>query len=365
MAAPMSPARWIAVGLTTLVLVSSVEIIRRRVQSPPGGTVRPVAPVEPRIVVFPFGDATGAGRTWFGDGLAGDVAQALGAIDGFVVRPRSLDFEPSAMAARSSAPFRDDTSAIRIARDLGASIALTGTVSLDNGRTEILIRLLGVDDRRLIWSGTYWRDRAALPAFAAELTLAVGEALHATPSPSLDRVLAQEQLDHPGAFDLYLEGLVQRQRGNPTSLRRAAALFREATRRDPRFPRAWGALAWALQLLGEHGADTAPHAEWRSAVERAVALDSLSGEAVLRQAVLRFRLDRDRFRASVGFERALRISPGSLDAHLEYAKFLVATGRRDSALALLDRAMLGDPWYGEIKQRILGSDWGQHEARLR
>jgi tetratricopeptide (TPR) repeat protein len=86
----------------------------------------------------------------------------------------------------------------------------------------------------------------------------------------------------PLALQYYQRGLETRGQRSIEQAEQGAALFREATRIDPQFADAWGALAWSYRGLLEYG--PRPDAErlrslCRSAAARALELDRDNAEA--------------------------------------------------------------------------------------
>lgn len=95
----------------------------------------------------------------------------------------------------------------------------------------------------------------------------------------------------PLAVQYYERGLATRGQASLEQSEQGAALFREATRIDPRFADAWGALAWSYRGLLEFAPsrpDSARlHALSRSAAARALELDADNVEAAAALLLLR------------------------------------------------------------------------------
>jgi serine/threonine-protein kinase len=127
--------------------------------------------------------------------------------------------------------------------------------------------------------------------------------------------------------------------------RRAADLFGQAIRRDSTFAEAWVGLASAYQELSQVGGPTPVETLvlWRRAIDRAIALDSLNGEAYAQRAQVHEVFEWDFPAADVDFRRAIELSPGSAETFMSYAQFLNVVGRDDSALAVMRRAIALSP----------------------
>ena len=101
----------------------------------------------------------------------------------------------------------------------------------------------------------------------------------------------------------------------------------------------------ALVLLPEYGGgavrDVIPRAD--SAINRALALDSLNAQACAAQGYLRKSYDFDWAGADSSYRRALAIDPNDATTHQWLGELLSAVGRPADAMEEYDKAVLLDP----------------------
>ncbi|MBW8839351.1 MAG: hypothetical protein JF602_05795, partial [Gemmatimonadetes bacterium] len=174
---------------------------------------------------------------------------------------------------------RLDVSDVRtVARDLGVRLLVTGTLREQNGQVTISAQLNDSSSRAELWAGTFVRESEDFGAIADDIVRTIADTLHAR---FADRVAARPQqvstlgTTNPEALDLYLLGQEQLKRRGE-GVRQSIANFERAVRLDPKFARAYAALATALQLYPYFGG-TRPEDVKDSTIataNRALALDS-------------------------------------------------------------------------------------------
>jgi hypothetical protein len=112
------------------------------------------------IVVQPFRTIGGDVEPWSGLGLAQEVRAALDTVKGLQVRPA----EGHGYVA--------------------ADYLLTGSISRRDLRRDIGVELLRLRDRKVLWTGTYWRTASNLASFSTELAEAVVTAIRLDAKPA-------------------------------------------------------------------------------------------------------------------------------------------------------------------------------------
>ena len=222
------------------------------------------------IAVLPFESQGGdTANVYFAEGMADELTTALSAVDGLSV------------AATSSAfTYRGKTVDPReVGRALNVSAVLQGRVRRAGSVLRVTAQLTNAADGLVLWSRRY--DREAKDVFAVqddlvrEIVGALRATLTARPGTSPTRGTRDV-----AAYDLYLRGLYfLNQRG--TGVARSIPYFQQAIGRDSMFARAWAQLGTAYGFLPIF--DTVPRdtsfREARTAIDRALRLDSLSAEA--------------------------------------------------------------------------------------
>lgn len=150
------------------------------------------------------------------------------------------------------------------------------------------------------------RLAAASSGGVSRRTLVAGSAVALAAAGGAAWLLTRpERQPLPLAMQYYQRGLATRGQASLQQSEQGAALFREATRIDPRFAQAWGALAWSYRGLLEFAPSRPDSAQLRalsrSAAARALELDPDNVEA---QAALL--LLNPFYRNWLGIERGLR-----------------------------------------------------------
>lgn len=295
------------------------------------------------IAVLPFVNVSGrAEDVPFTDGLADELLNLLGRIDGLKVAARTSSFA-----------FRDRADDIRAIGDsLGVLTVLEGTVRRDGQRVRVTANLINVADGMHIWSDQYDDDLSNIfqvqerlaRAIAAELELRLGDAV------------ARRAPVNVEALDLYLTGLDRfRQRGSVMLVREAIDYFERAIAIDPAYAEAYGGLAMAYAVLP--GWDTVS-TQWaaeraRYAAERAIQLDDRLPEphAALCQAL---GLSEWQWAEAESACRAAIQRNGSFAiAHAWLGELLAVVGRFEESRVALDRARLLDG-YSPIVHHMAG-----------
>ncbi len=189
--------------------------------------------------------------------------------------------------------------------------------------------------------GRYWLAGAA----AAALVVGGGTMLLLGRGSRAPMPAAAHYQPSPQVADLYLQGRYNLERRSAESLNRAAQLFGEAIRRDPRYAEAYAGLASTNLLLREYAGvpDATAYPRARAAARQALALDERLADAHAALAFVTFFYDHD-FNAGLGgFERAVALNPGSVIARHWYATALLHADRVPDALIQIDAAQRLEP----------------------
>lgn len=141
----------------------------------------------------------------------------------------------------------------------------------------------------------------------------------------------------PQAMKLYLHGIENRGQGSLQQSEQSVSYFREATRIDPNFAEAWGALAWGYRGLLAYGPrpDTVSvEAQCQSAAKRALALDPDNADASSALLLLK-PFYRRWAEVEEGCRRLLDRHPGNSILQFNLGQVLCDTGRWRAAIPIL------------------------------
>jgi len=204
------------------------------------------------------------------------------------------------------------------------------------------MELVDVANGVQLWSQAYERDSRDAFRVQNEIARAIASALRVqltgNSRPAGDGTESSE------AHDLVLRARYQSNQYTAASLERAVTLYGQALTLDSTYAAAWSGLAEAWIRTADDfvpGSEAVPHI--RVAVTRALHLDSTLADAHSQYASLLGYYDRNYAAADREYVRALTLDSTLSGASQDYANLLLAVGRRDSAAAVLRRALRIDP----------------------
>jgi TolB-like protein/Tfp pilus assembly protein PilF len=276
------------------------------------------------LVVMPFANLTQDGD-WFAASFTGEIIDTLERVPGLHVVGRTSAFKIEGDAGR----------------DLGVAAVLEGTVSQAGGRLHIAMTMTRSSDGYRLWKTDFDRPARDLRKAHEDVAKAVAGRLRVRlPAVSSHRHLPVEQ-----AYAAYLQGRYLFDQANAETLNQAEERLQEATAIDPNFGAAW---AW-LSIVREYrvAAGMARPNQLmpgsRDAAERAMALDSESGEAHLALGIVKLQYDWDWAGAKEELDRAAHAFSESPFALEWRARWFQTQGRMSEAISETDRAMSLDP----------------------
>jgi TolB-like protein/tetratricopeptide (TPR) repeat protein len=296
------------------------------------------------IAVLPFANTSGSpDDDYFSEGLTDELAHALAHVPGVRVAGRSSSY---AFKGKS-------VSAAEIGKSLGVVSVIEGAVRRSGERLRVTTQLVRTSDGTVLWDSAYQSQSRDVFAVQDSLTRAVVASL--APALGLPEVrgdtgvravLADVKRGTPDgeAYELYLKGMYYWHERGATNVARSIELFQQAIARDPKFARAYAALAFAYETLGVYVPDPSDStfALIKANARRAFALDSTLADAQLAVAGPlsregRFAESEARYRA------AIRSEPSNVFAHHTFGAVLLDLGRTDEAIAELRLATRLDP----------------------
>ena len=143
-----------------------------------------------------------------------------------------------------------------LARRLGVSHVLEGSVRRADNRVRVSAQLIDAASDAHLWAGNYDRDLTDVFAIQSEIALAIVDELELSLDPRAAVRLAERPTDNMEAYELYLEGRERLGRPPPDplpgpeeirdNLGQIEALFRAAIDKDPEFAAAHAALGYTL-----------------------------------------------------------------------------------------------------------------------
>ena len=323
------PALIAAAAAAILLLMVFGE---RVTDSPAKPRPSPVAAAENSIAVLPFIDMSeGQDQGHFSDGISEEIlnrlAQAkdlrvIARTSSFSLRDRSLDVA-------------------EIAKRLNVTHVLEGSVRKSGDRFRITVQLISTSNSSHVWSDTFDRGLGDVFAVQDEIATAVAAALQATLERGNPKARSPANFD---AFEKFAQGEFFYYRRAPGDIERSVKYYEEAVSIDPRYARAWAALAGAYSYLAwtGSGVDKVLQRRQGEAARKAVELDP--GLAVAHARLAQFydetmnkkkRDEHERLARELDPEDPLVLSYLSGEAF--------ERGDLDQAIAMQRRALTRDP----------------------
>ncbi len=254
------------------------------------------------ICVLPFANMSDdPQQEYFSDGISEDIITDLSKVSALFIVARNTAFT-----------FKGKSVDVpQVARQLGVSHVLEGSVRKAGGRVRITAQLIDGATGGHVWAERYDRDLTDIFALQDEISQAIVAALRLKLLPEEKKAIEHRGTSSVDAYNLYLMARQQLVTGNAGDFRREDAIIRLCSRAvqiDPDYARAWALMAHAQAYL--HYSRGKGEEDGLAAAEKALALDPALAEphAVKAQILL----DRDGFdEALVEIETAARLDPDS------------------------------------------------------
>jgi TolB-like protein/tRNA A-37 threonylcarbamoyl transferase component Bud32/Tfp pilus assembly protein PilF len=301
---------------------------------------------EPSIAVLPFANLSAdTEQEYFCDGMAEEIINALGNIEGLRVASRTSAFM-----------FKDKQEDIReIGRKLNVETLLEGSVRKSGNRLRITAQLINVADGYHLWSQRYDREMEDVFAIHDEMSLAIVDELKGKLLGEEKEAIVRRHTNNPEAYNLYMRGRYYWNKRTEAGVRKGIECFQEAIEKDPTYALAYAGLADCHILLGWYGFDHPKEAypKAKAAAGKALEIDRDLAEALTSLANAGLFFDWDWVGAEKKFKLAIELNPGYATAHHWYAEYLLFTGQTDEAIAEAKRALELDP-LSVVFQAVLG-----------
>jgi len=286
----------------------------------------------PTIAVLPFVDMSEAGdQEYFSDGISEELLNLL---------TRSPDLNVISRTSAFSYKNKDISIPV-VARELGASHVLEGSVRKSGAQIRITAQLIDARRDTHIWSETYDRTLDDIFMVQDEIAAEVVEQLEINlreDAPSVDATNSE-------AYALVLQARYLHRQSTPDALAKSIELFNKAVEIDPEYAAAWAGMA--LEYMSQADQALLPFEESyklaREAANRALSLDPENVAAHRGLGWIARNYDRDYATAARHFERALAMEPSNVDS-ISIAGFMaLSLGRFDQALELGQFMIARDP----------------------
>ena len=203
----------------------------------------PPEKLEKSIAVLPFKNFSGDSHyDYFSDGMTEEVINYLSKISDLKVISRT-----SVEQYKNS-----DKDTPVIARELGVSNILEGSVRKDSNRVRITVQLIQARTRFHLWSEDYDRNLSGVIRVQSDIAREVADVLSVVLTDREKKILETPASVELTAYDFYMQALNERKNykmwGSRPDLNRTVELYRKALQIDSNFAPAYAGLGWAYSM---------------------------------------------------------------------------------------------------------------------
>jgi len=264
------------------------------------------------ICVLPFQNMSGdPEQEYFSDGISEDITTDLSKISalGVVARNTAFTFKGQSVDVAE------------LARKLGVSHVLEGSVRKAGGRVRINAQLIDGVSGEHLWAERYDRDLEDIFAIQDEISKAIVSALKLKLLPEEKKAIEQRGTTSAEAYNLYLlarQYWVTGNHGDPRREERVMRICSRAVEIDPQYAEAWALLAIAQSNLRYAFGQKVD--DGFAAAHAALAIDPTIAEARLPK--INRLVEKQQFdAASAEMEEAIRLGPESWEVNKEAGRF--------------------------------------------
>jgi TolB-like protein/predicted Zn-dependent protease len=291
------------------------------------------AVIEKSVAVLPFDNLSeDKANAYFVDGMQDEVITRLAKIAELRVISRT---STQRYKTRS-------TNLAEIARELGVSHLVEGTVQRVGDRVRINVQLIRAANEGHLWAEIYDRNLTDIFAVQSELATAIAHSLQAKLTGTEVKAVTAKPTGNLAAYDAYLRGIdfASRPGQDPADEKKATQAFEEAVRLDPQFADAWARLSRQCATLFFMQFDGTPARQERArvAAETASQIAPSSPETLLANAYYRYHVLRDYSGARELFEKIRRELPSSSEAIEALARIARRQSRWSDSIRLFEEA---------------------------
>jgi DNA-binding SARP family transcriptional activator/TolB-like protein/tetratricopeptide (TPR) repeat protein len=325
--------RWIVLALALAALAAAVAGLYAYLRPSVAGST-------PTVAVLPFEDV-GRKQTFSAAGVSDEILDLLAHQQRLRILGRI-----------SAEQIGGNSNSLEIARKLGVTHLLDGSVQTAGDQVLVIVRLTRVSDGAQMWSERYERRSGDIFAVQGDIAAAVAARLSRSFAP------AAQHRTSPEVYALYLSARQLARERRQLTLLEADKRLRQAIRLDPAYAPAFAELAQVIMLQSNDPTayGNIPYIEARAEAaplaRKAVTLDPNLGDAYAALGFFSLRLDGS---AEPYMRKAVELSPQRADFHRWHGETLMAVNRYDDSVAEFKRAVEIDPLWGLSYDHLIGA----------
>jgi len=191
------------------------------------------------VVILPLKNLSGdPQQEYFSDGITDDITTALSQIASLRV-----------IARQSAERYKNiKTNLQDISRELGVNYVVEGSVQKQDNHLRIIAQLTDVEKDRVVWAEHFDRELKDLFSIQDEIARRISDNMLLTLSESENRYIPYRPTSSFEAYDAFLQGQQHYLNRSREDFELALDSYRRALAIDPKFGRAYGAMAVTLTM---------------------------------------------------------------------------------------------------------------------
>lgn len=273
---------------------------------------------------------------YIAQGLMEDIRNRLSRIEALEVKSQM-----------SSERFIDANMTIpEIAKELGVSYIVEGSIIPDNGRIRINIQLISAQKDKHVWAENFDKNLAGIHDFISDVSKQITEQLETILTPHEIDLLSEQTIQFTEAHNFYLLGRYCLNLRGKVNHYKSKEFFNLALECDSNYSLAYAGLADSYARLA-HNNDEPREEAFLKAKElalKALSIDENLAEAHATLGSIAACYDWDWELAEKEFQLALKLNPNNAIAHQWYSQYLDVVGRRDEARKHINIAIELNPY---------------------
>lgn len=293
--------------------------------------------LEKSIAVLPFSNLShDEENQFFADGVVEDLLSRLSRMEGFKVISRT-----------SSEMYRTkgDKSVSQIARELGVSYVLEGSIQRDENKARINVQLINALDDDHIWSDLYDRELNDLFKTQSDIAIQIATELNHVLTNKQTSDLSQNQTTNFKAFEYYQIGRFYWNKRTKEGYDTSLEYFEKALIEDPNYALAYAGMSdtYNLMTLQRHIDKKEGRDKSVELALKALEMDDQIAIAHNSLASIYTYIDWNWAKAESEYLKAIALNPNYSTAHHYYSEHLSIIGQHEKARYHINKALELDP----------------------
>jgi adenylate cyclase len=289
------------------------------------------------IAVLPFTNLSrDPEQEYFSDGITDDIISKLYKIASLHVTSHT-----------SVVMYKNTTKTIpQIAAELGVAYVLEGTVQRSNNKVRINARLIHADDDKNVWTNSFDNELSDVFQVQNEVAKEIADELKITLTQTEQDRIKRVPTTNALAYEYYQQGVFFINQGPALiNAEKSRNFFEKAIEQDSNFVTAYTGLAETYLIFMDWGYSSPDEVLPLTLkyAQKALALDSLCGEAHAAVGAYHIYATHDYNKAKQSLEEAIRLNPAFDITYYRYTILDWALKDKDAALQHIARAIELNP----------------------